>query len=197
MRIASTRRRGAPEAGFTLIEVICSIAVLTIAGLGGLQALLMASQNLAQGRFQDIKGELAEAHSQAMLLENRNSILAMMTPVVAPWSWTPPALPALGSGPWVVDPGGAYFRANTAGIVTPVTGITNTSNTCGDSGIPPGTICREMMITQGAPQTYGSWEVAGANPSWGTMYALYTRVSMKPVGGQDLTPAVYVEIFTQ
>ncbi len=199
MRKATQAKRG-----FTLIEVIIALAVLLIGGLGAEQAMLMASQNLKGGQVQQIKAALADAHSESLLLANRSLITSAaigMAPVA------PVALPGIGSGPWIIDPtptstpqalnSGAFFSGTGVTSVSQVAnpGVAATGN-CGDSAIPPGTFCREIMVTAGLPTTYAAngWQTAGTNPSWGTVYTLWTRVSQKAANGVDRLPVLTREV---
>jgi type II secretory pathway pseudopilin PulG len=180
------RRR--PVGGFTLIEVMAAMVVLMIGLVGGLLGLISSSQDMRNGQLRQYAQAIAEAKSEALISTNK---LWMVTtppaPFTLPFTATSAAVAtaALGAAPWVLDPtlppaipipndltAGAFFTVLPDGEITAVPAATSAGwASCAAAGIPVGTYCREIAITQGV---LGGGTVVAPG---GTAYVVWTRVS--------------------
>ena len=172
--------------GFTLIEVILAMGILAVAALGTLAALMSASHDIHAGQLKQYKAALAEQRTQLLSMTDKTQILTSNTlyGTVGSYPAGGPPTVAPGATPWQLDPQGAFFAVNEAGVITPtaVAGATN----CASTSIPVGVFCREVALTTTLPD--------GTQPGVGTPYTIWTRVIRVGDATQAANPSLYAVV---
>lgn len=172
--------------GFTLLETLVALAILSVAMLGAFAGVIYASTDLRQGQIRQYKVLLLEAKSQRVTLSDKIVLLSQAQ--VPPTQ--PPDQTAVGSAPWQVDRSaivsddlatGSYFTILPNGDIQQLS-LGGSSVPCNDSSLPDGTYCRELLLTQGLPPGGSALLPAPARS-----FTQWIRVSRK---GEPLAAAV-------
>jgi prepilin-type N-terminal cleavage/methylation domain-containing protein len=161
------------QRGFSLIEVMVALAVLGIAMIGSIAGLLTASAAITDGQMAQYKSSLAEVHALSMTLMDRTAIQQKNQGQT--YSGPDPSTLAPGTSPWALDAtgDGAFFRIPESGVVTPVT---LSALNCGDTSIPVGVYCREVMLTNKLP----NGAVPTATAGWTNVLSHGTQITVQP-----------------
>lgn len=177
MKRSKSQRRG----GFSLIEVMISLAVMLAGSLGAILGLMAANRELREGQLRQYKMVLADASVQRARLRDK---VALQNAAVAV-SPLPSTVTAISAAPWAVDPTpvvagdlstGAYFEVFPNGQIRHLTASTTpavAANTpC--NAVPEGVYCRELVLARGAP-------VAAPGPitAGGQATTVWVRVSRR------------------
>jgi prepilin-type N-terminal cleavage/methylation domain-containing protein len=195
------------DRGFTLIEVTIALIVLAIASVGILQGMAAASQNIKEGQTRQYKAALAEARAQALELMDKSLIATtpqIFGTLTNPFPATRPDLMAIGDPAcWQLDPTppsasapfstGAFFTQSENGVLTQIPQATYPAGACGDPAIRPGTLCREVCLTQGNPNTGAAWFPVTIPTAYS--YTAWTRVVR--AGELPIFAVVNREVFVQ
>jgi prepilin-type N-terminal cleavage/methylation domain-containing protein len=199
--------------GFSLLEVMVAIGILTLVLVGALTGLVAASQNVSTGQMEQYETALVEARVQNLLLADKTQLTSGSTMAneifgtVGTYPGKPLSQVAIGTSPWQIDPNppnpstptfpyplnnGALFNVDPTGKVVQLT--TGSAASCADStNIPVGTLCREVAYLQTMPN--------GTAPITGNAYTLCTRVSRMgdshPSSNPSLNTVVDCEVILQ
>lgn len=187
-----------PAAGFTLIESMLALVVVSTASVGAIAALLHAGKELRHGQQRQGVMLLVEAKAQVLRLADKSHLdtgTAGLPAAVAYTSATPPDQLPVGSAPWVPDPrppqagdlaSGAYFRIDGLGNITAVDAATAPAGTACNQ-VPAGTWCREVLVTRNLPAGTGGIATGGTPigngdngqvlPPGAQPYTVWTRIS--------------------
>ena len=158
MRALNKRRRG-----FSLIEVMISLAIMLVGAVGAMAGIINANKALYEGQRRLYKSILIDHSLSRARMQNKE--LLYNSAVAAPGSAaTMPNNEAIGTGNWVRDPTviagndlstGSLFFVGPNGSLMRCNAGTQPScpaaiTTCADAAIPNGVFCREIAITKSA-----------------------------------------------
>ena len=187
--------------GFSILETMIAMVVLSIGLVGALGALQQGAVESRLGQNRQVKMMLADAAIQRMKLQEKDSFFAGCSSgsSCGPGScWvgttcTPNTMPAqptsditavaVGVLPWVRDPTpagdpldfslGAYFNILPDGTITQVTIAGNPP--CNSALLPQGTICREVYTHRDGPFGAGVGTFLPAGARSATVWVRVTR----------------------
>ena len=169
MKALNRRRRG-----FSLIEVMISLAIMLVGAVGAMAGIINANKALYEGQRRLYKSILIDNTLARVRMQNKELLNKGAQATTAP---TMPNLEAIGTGHWLRDPtviagndlstgslffvgpNGSLMRCNPGTQPSCPAAIT----TCADATIPNGVFCREIAVTRSAASfTPGAIVPAGA-----------------------------------
>lgn len=181
--------------GFSILETMIAMVVLSIGLIGALAALQRGATESRLGQTRQVKLMLAEAALQRVKLQNKSAFFTGL-----------PAQPtvdiktlAVGTAPWVSDPTssadpndfsqGAFFNILPDGTITRAAVV----GPCTAATVPVGTICREVFTHTGGP--YHATNVAVPTvsfPAGAQLATVWVRVSRKTSATDPLAAEIDV-----
>ena len=182
--------------GFTLIEAMIAMTILAIGLLGTFMGLVHAATVAREGQLRQFKTALIDAKIQRLMLADKTQLPNMVGGVQTVAAGVLPSEDiGVGVPPWVIDPSGgdfsvnlpgdlgvgAVFRVLPDGEIRPVAGA---FVSCGDSTIPDGAYCREVLL-QGSlplPTTVNAQVQNSINATGARSFTLWVRISRKGEG---------------
>lgn len=196
--MGTLRQRSPRSAGFTLLESTMAMGVMAVAGLGALAAMGHSGNELQRGQLRQSKAALLLESSQRMMLMAKASPSltspgkTLLSAQAKPLPSTSPEKLAIGASPWVPDPSGAYFTLTPDGQIAPRTDVA-AGTACSSASLPPGTCCREILVTEGMPVALGA--NAALVPAGMSPFTLWVRISR--AGEPADWAATHREVFVQ
>ncbi|MGE6760892.1 type IV pilus modification PilV family protein [Corallococcus interemptor] len=155
-----TLPRSASRRGSGILEVLISMALLSLAAVGAVMGMVAATRDVKDGQVLQGRRMLLEARVQRLWLASKADLAAQA--ITRP-ALFPPEL-GLGTAPWQLDPSapqagdvgtGAYFRVRPTGQVEPALDVpagTPCLASTPDSLLPKDVYCREILVTKGLPK---------------------------------------------
>lgn len=155
--VAGPRRRD----GFTLLEVIIAVAILSVGAIGAMMGMLAAARDLRAGQTRLHQQVLVDASLQRARLFNKAALYA--TAVDVALAGDMPSMQGVGGAAWHVDPSapapgdlsvGALFVMLPNGTFAPCNATSTPAcaaappASCLDAAIPVGVFCREVAVTR-------------------------------------------------